>query len=87
LNVEIAVRVHPRASRQRLLWDGVTLEAWVTAPAVEGAANEALLRAVAAALGLRRSSVALVAGERGRLKRLRLQDLDPARLEALRPSA
>jgi uncharacterized protein len=41
---------------------------WVTARAVEGAANRALVRAVARALGVRPSAVTLVAGERGRDK-------------------
>ena len=41
---------------------------WVTARAVEGAANRALAKAVAAALGVRASAVTLVSGDRGRDK-------------------
>ena len=44
------------------------LHVWVTAPAVEGAANQALIDAVARALGVRRSEVRLVSGERSRDK-------------------
>jgi len=64
----VSVRVHPRASRARTQWDGTTLELWVTAPAVEGAANRAVLDAVAAWAGVRPSAVRLAAGERSRSK-------------------
>ena len=51
-------------------WEGDTLHVWVTARAVDGAANRALVEAVARALGIRTSAVRLVAGERGRDKLL-----------------
>lgn len=66
--MRVAVRVHPRASRARLHWDGSVLSLWVTAPAVEGDANRAVLDAVAAWAGVRASAVRLVAGERSRSK-------------------
>lgn len=59
----------------------------VTARAVDGAATEAALRAVAEALGLRRSEVRLVSGATSREKLLELPDLGPEgerRLFALR---
>jgi uncharacterized protein (TIGR00251 family) len=67
--VRYTVHVHPRAGRERVTLrpDGA-LEVWVTAPAVEGRANAALLALVAARLGLRPREVALVRGERGRQK-------------------
>jgi uncharacterized protein YggU (UPF0235/DUF167 family) len=42
----------------------------VTAPAVEGAANQALIRLVASELSVARSSVRLIAGAAGREKLL-----------------
>jgi len=66
--MRIAVRAHPGASHERVRWEGDVLHVWVTARAVEGAANRALLEALARALGVRRSAVTLVAGERGRDK-------------------
>jgi uncharacterized protein len=66
--VRVAVRVHPRASRARLEWDGAVLSLWVTAPAVEGAANRAVLAAVAEWLGVRPSAVRLAGGDRSRTK-------------------
>jgi uncharacterized protein YggU (UPF0235/DUF167 family) len=56
----------------------------VTARAVEGAANRALIQAVADVLGVRRSAVSLVAGERSREKLVEVIGLDPTSLERLR---
>jgi uncharacterized protein len=49
-------------------WADGVLHVWVTARAVDGRANQALVRAIATALGIRRSEVLLVAGERSRDK-------------------
>ena len=76
--VRLAMRLTPRAARNGI--DGVfpgpdgtpALRLRVAAPPVEGAANAALVAYVAASLGLRRSDVAIVAGERGRSKLLAL---------------
>jgi len=64
-------------------WDGETLHVWVTARAIEGAANRALLAAVARALGTRPSAVALVAGERGRDKVVEVDGVAAAALGEL----
>jgi uncharacterized protein len=87
--VTLAVRLTPRGGREGL--DGVQeidgqacLRVRVTAPPVEGAANAALVAWLAKALGLRRSDISLVAGERGRIKRLHLRGEGiGGRLEAL----
>lgn len=87
--VELAVRLTPRGSAARIegvtLWDGQPcLKVRVAAPPVEGAANDALTAFLAKALGLPRSAVVLVAGERARIKRLRLTGEGlPERLAAL----
>lgn len=77
--MRIAVRAHPGASRERAQWDGDVLHVWVTARAVEGQANAALVRAVARALGVRASAVTLVSGERARDK---VVEVDGARDDA-----
>jgi uncharacterized protein len=64
----ITVRVHARASRARTAWKEGVLEVWVTAPPVEGAANHAVLRAVADELGVSLSAVRLLSGARSRTK-------------------
>ena len=53
------------------------LHVWVTARAVEGAANRALVKAVAAALGVRASAVTLVSGDRGRDKVFEIVNAPP----------
>ncbi len=56
---------------------------WVTAPAAEGAANRAITRALARALGLPPSAVVLVAGERARDKVLEVAGVEAGRLAEL----
>lgn len=76
-SVRITVRAHPGASKERLEWAGEVLHVWVTARAVEGAANRALLRAIARSLGVRPSAVRLVSGERSRDKAVDVEGLEP----------
>jgi uncharacterized protein YggU (UPF0235/DUF167 family) len=91
--VELAVRLTPRGGLPRV--EGIVehdgqpwLQLRVAAPPVEGAANTALVYYLAKALRIPRSAVTLVAGERARLKRLRLRgDGLGARLAALLPTA
>ena len=79
--MRIAVRAHPGASRERAQWDGDVLHVWVTARAVEGQANAALVKAVARAFAVRASAVTLVSGERGRDKVFEV-DGSPAGVDA-----
>jgi hypothetical protein len=67
--VLLRLRVQPRASREEVA--GVTADAIkvrLTALPVEGAANEALIRFLAATLNVPRSAVELVSGRTGRTK-------------------
>ena len=66
----IEVTVHTGASRPRVEDRAGGLEVWVGARPVEGAANAAVLEAVAGHLGVRLSTVRLVAGARSRKKLL-----------------
>src|SRR3990170_688626 len=61
------LRIHltPRSARDEVLgWEGEVLRARVTAPPVEGRANEALLRLLAEALGVPKGSLRIARGER-----------------------
>ncbi len=69
-SIEIEVQVHPRSSRAALSFVGDVLHAWVTAPPVEGAANEAVIALIADHLGIARSCVMLVRGASARHKRI-----------------
>ena len=66
--VIVSVRAHPRASRERVWWDGERLHLWVTAPAVEGHANRAVVLAVARWLEVPPGTVRLLSGTRSRTK-------------------
>jgi len=69
----VAVRVVPGARRTAVGGRrGDALVVRVAAPAVEGKATEAALRAVADAFGVRRRDVALLAGATSRDKTLRI---------------
>jgi uncharacterized protein YggU (UPF0235/DUF167 family) len=68
-DVRFAVRLTPRAAVDRVdgVVDGV-LRAKVQAPAVEGGANNALIRLIADELGVARRDVRIVAGAASRQK-------------------
>ena len=67
--MRFAVRVKPGSSRTRVGGDhDGALVVRVTARAVDGRATEAALRALADALGLRRSEITLVTGAASRTK-------------------
>jgi uncharacterized protein (TIGR00251 family) len=74
--------VTPRSRRESVGGlHGDALRVAVTAPPLEGQANEACARALARALGVRRGAVRIDPGARGRRKRIQV-DGDPAALEA-----
>jgi uncharacterized protein len=69
----ISVRVQPRARRDELGEPlGDELKVRITAPPVEGKANEHLLRFVADSFGVPVARVTLLAGGQSRSKRLRV---------------
>jgi uncharacterized protein (TIGR00251 family) len=71
--------VQPRASRNEIAGlHGAELRVRITAPPVDGAANEALVAFMAAALALSRSDVTLLAGEGSRSKVLSARGITPA---------
>lgn len=82
--MRLSVRLTPRGGRDRI--DGWArdpagrpyLKVRVSAPPVDGAANEALTALVAKTLGRPRSAVVLAAGATARLKVLEIEGLDEA---------
>ena len=69
IEVRLRVRLTPRAGRDEVVgWEGDLLRVRVTAPPVEGRANAALERLLAAALGVPARAVRIVSGARGRQK-------------------
>jgi uncharacterized protein len=76
----------PRAATDRVdgVLDGV-LKARVTAPAVEGAANNALVRLLADVLDVPRSDVRIVAGGNSRQKLIVVEGVEPEAIVARWP--
>ncbi|MEZ5895307.1 MAG: DUF167 domain-containing protein [Parvularculaceae bacterium] len=76
---DIRIRVNPGASRTVVggLWQGPDgerrLVVRVSAPPDKGKANKAVTAAVAKAFGLPKSAVSITAGDKDRLKTLRLE--------------
>ena len=75
----IAVRAQPGARRDEIVGlRGGVLVARVSAPALEGRANQALCRLIARGLGIRRSQVSILRGERARDKLVRVEGIGRA---------
>jgi len=67
--LRLHLKVVPKASRDRVVgWVGDRLKVHVTAAPERGKANEAVVEVLAAALGLPRSKVRILAGETSPLK-------------------
>jgi uncharacterized protein len=83
--VRITVRVRPGSARPGVggEHDGA-LVVRVSAPAVDGRATEAALRAIADAFGVRRAAVTLVTGAASRTKIVDVAGAEPAALDRLR---
>lgn len=73
----IRVKVHPGARRNHVEWDGPdSCRVKLTAPPVDGKANEALVELLAENLGLRRSRVLVIRGLTSRQKTIQITE-DP----------
>jgi uncharacterized protein (TIGR00251 family) len=69
---KLAVRVKPRASKSRVLgMKAGVLEVAVAAPPVDGAANEELVRTLAAHFDVPKSSLSVVSGQTSKHKMVR----------------
>lgn len=83
LGATFAVKVHPRARKDAIAGAvGDALKVSLTAPPVEGKANEACVRFLAQVFGVARSSVIIVTGESNRQKVVRVTGLTAADIRA-----
>ena len=82
--MRVTLRVRPGSARPGVggEHDGALIVR-VSAPAVDGRATEAALRAVAAAFGVRRRAVTLITGAASRTKIVEVTGGDPADLARL----
>jgi uncharacterized protein (TIGR00251 family) len=82
-SVLLAVKLQPRASKNEIAGPlGSELRIKVTAPPVDAAANEALLRLLAETLDCPRGKVELVRGHTSRHKVIKLHGMDAAEVAA-----
>lgn len=81
----LAIRVTPRARRDEIVevLPDQTIKVRLTAPPVEGKANEALIEFLAKVLGVARSRIEIVAGATGRDKLVSIIDMESADAQAL----
>lgn len=80
----LAIRVTPRMAKNEIseiLNDG-TIKIRLTAPPVDGKANEALIEFLAKILGINNSKIEIVAGLTGRDKLVTITDMDTETVHA-----
>lgn len=85
--VRLEVHAKPRAKKSRIVGvrdepSGLAVDIALAAPPVDGAANEELVRFLAASLGLRRRDVELLRGEGSRTKLCAVRGIAPDELRA-----
>ena len=86
--VTFTVKVHPRARKNAITGEiGGVLKVAVTAPPVEGRANEACVRLLADALNVPRASVTIDAGQGSRNKVIRVAGLSAEEVRSRLESA
>ena len=82
-DVTFAIKVHPRARKNAITGEvGEALKLAITAPPVDGKANEACIEFFAKALSMPRSSVTIAAGQSSRNKVIRVAGLSAEELRA-----
>lgn len=80
----LAVHVVPRASRSEIIGlEEETLKVRVAAPPTRGKANKELIKLLAGVLGVSKSQVEIVSGQRARHKRVRVRGVSGSRMLAL----
>jgi uncharacterized protein (TIGR00251 family) len=77
--VSLVVRVHPRAKENAITGEfGDALKVSLTAPAIEGRANDACIEFFAKLLKVPRSSVTIASGQSSRNKVIRVAGISAA---------
>ena len=75
-SVSIALYVQPKASRTRIVGrHGGALKLSITAPPVDGKANEAVSKFVAKILKVPKSSVSIASGQSSRMKLIHIEGI------------
>jgi uncharacterized protein (TIGR00251 family) len=81
--VTLRVRVQPRASRDEAAGElGGAIKLRITAPPVDGKANEAIRRLIARMVGVSQSEVEIVSGQSSRDKLIRIHNVTAEQVRA-----
>ena len=82
--MRFSVRLQPRASRNEIAGlQGSSLKIRVTAPPVDGLANEALIDFLSDSLGVSRRNVCIVTGQSSRTKIVEISEVDLTAVQRL----
>ena len=80
----LSVRIQPRASKNEIvMMENGGLKIRLTAPPVDGAANEALVKFLADRLSIAKSRVEIVSGHTGREKIIRITGMSDGEVRRL----
>ena len=75
--IRFSVRLQPRASKNEIAGvQGVSLKVRVTAPPVDGLANEALIDSLSQALTIPRRNVCIISGLTSRTKVIEVREIE-----------
>ncbi len=69
----LAIRVIPNTKQNKIVDEGERLKVYLTAPAVDGRANKALIALLAEHFGVRKSSISIIRGEKSRDKVIQIE--------------
>ena len=71
METRLSVKVSPNASKERILYDDQgSIKIYIMSPAIDGKANEALIKFLAKRLGVSKRSITILNGEKIRYKTL-----------------
>ena len=80
--VTFSIKVQPRAKKNAITGSvGDALKVSLTAPPVDGKANQAVIEFLAEIFKIPRSSITIASGETSRLKVIRISGVDKATME------
>ena len=79
--MRITVRVIPRSKRNTIEWTSGELRVRLTAPPVDGAANDALIALLSERLGIPKRDISIVHGATSRQKIVEVSGMTPEVLE------
>ncbi len=79
----ISITVVPRSSRQGVFLEGDTIKVCVHAAPVDGEANSAVRDTLSRVLGIPRSKIVILHGEKSRHKVVSIEDWDEEKLKTL----